>query len=115
MLNVEFKNRTSKPIAVINFLETSYAVNGEEWIEVPKGTKTNQIKASVKDVPDEVIKAKPKKVKVTEEKHDVKSSKGDKTYTVTVDKKDGEVSGVHCTCPGFGFRRKCKHIEPYRY
>lgn len=36
----------------------------------------------------------------------VKGSKGD-TYTVTIT----EVSGNSCTCAGFGFRGKCRHIE----
>ncbi len=35
----------------------------------------------------------------------VKSSKGDKTYIVTV-----KGSRATCTCPGFGFRSKCRHI-----
>lgn len=35
----------------------------------------------------------------------VKSSKGDKTYTVT--KLSGRYS---CDCPGFQFRKTCKHV-----
>ena len=34
------------------------------------------------------------------------SSKGDRTYTVAV--RDGSYT---CTCPGCGFRRKCKHVD----
>jgi len=45
-------------------------------------------------------KAKPKIKRVT-----VTSSKGDKTYMVTV-----EGNQAICTCPGFGFRRKCRHV-----
>lgn len=37
----------------------------------------------------------------------VKSSKGDKEYQVSVSK-NGAFS---CTCAGYGFRRKCRHID----
>ena len=37
----------------------------------------------------------------------VKSSRGDKVYEVTIDS-SGEFS---CTCPGYGFRRRCRHID----
>ncbi len=37
----------------------------------------------------------------------VVSSKGNKEYLVQMN-----VSGsMECTCPGYGFRRKCRHIE----
>ena len=37
----------------------------------------------------------------------VTSSKGDKDYSVKM-----ESSGsLSCTCPGYGFRRKCRHID----
>ena len=37
----------------------------------------------------------------------VLSSKGDKEYIVKAD-----VSGsLECTCPGYGFRRECRHIK----
>ena len=25
--------------------------------------------------------------------------------------RDGEIAVAHCTCPGFAFRRQCKHVE----
>ena len=37
----------------------------------------------------------------------VKGSKGD-TYVVTHGSR-----GWNCTCPGFAFRKKCKHVEEY--
>ena len=37
----------------------------------------------------------------------VMSSKGDKEYEVSI---DGS-GGFSCTCPGYGFRRKCRHID----
>ena len=36
----------------------------------------------------------------------VKSSKGDKVYEV----KMNNSGSMECTCPGYGFRRKCRHI-----
>jgi hypothetical protein len=37
----------------------------------------------------------------------VKSSKGDKSYEVRMN-----ASGsFECTCPGYGFRRRCRHID----
>ena len=37
----------------------------------------------------------------------VKSSKGDKVYDINMN-----TSGsLECSCPGYGFRRKCRHIE----
>ena len=37
----------------------------------------------------------------------VKSSKGNKEYLVQMN-----MSGsMECTCPGYGFRRRCRHIE----
>jgi len=48
---------------------------------------------------------KPKKAKPKIQRVEVTSSNGDKTYTVTV-----EGNQAICTCPGFGFRRKCRHV-----
>jgi hypothetical protein len=42
----------------------------------------------------------------TVKEYKVKGSKNDE-YTVTI----SEVTGNSCTCAGFTFRRKCKHIE----
>ena len=37
----------------------------------------------------------------------IPSSKGDKEYTVTT-----SISGsLECECPGYGFRRRCRHID----
>ena len=37
----------------------------------------------------------------------VKSSRGNSTYDVKMN-----VSGsMECTCPGYGFRRRCRHID----
>ena len=38
--------------------------------------------------------------------YQVVSSKGDKHYTVTY-----RNDSYSCSCPGYGWRRKCRHIE----
>ena len=37
----------------------------------------------------------------------VKSSRGDKEYQVQMDNS----GSLQCTCPGYTFRRRCRHIE----
>ncbi len=54
---------------------------------------------------------KPKKANIPNIDRDtiykVKSSRGDKEYQVQMD-----ISGsLQCTCPGYTFRRRCRHIE----
>ena len=51
---------------------------------------------------------KPKLPGIDKDKvYKVLSSKGDKEYIVKAD-----VSGsLECTCPGYGFRRECRHIK----
>lgn len=42
---------------------------------------------------------------------EVESSKGGKFYKVTVSL-DGKLD--NCTCPGFGYRRRCRHVDELR-
>jgi hypothetical protein len=41
-----------------------------------------------------------------DKEYKVLSSKGDKEYTV----KSDASGSLQCTCPGYGFRRQCRHI-----
>jgi len=79
---------------------------GGPWIEVPMDTKI-----------EEVMKrwVKPEKTTILDEldaidtedkEYQVENSKKNGFYTVT--NKNGHWS---CTCPGYGYRRKCRHIE----
>ena len=85
-------------------------LNGERyimpgWYKLPEDEPTPNIediafypyKAKKPNIPDNM---KNKVYKVT-------SSKGDKEYEVSVSS-SGEFS---CACPGYGFRRKCRHID----
>ena len=71
--------------------------------------KPNEETPDIKDIAYYPYKAKkPNLPNMKEDKvYKVKSSKGDKEYEVSVTK-NGTFS---CTCPGYGFRRKCRHID----
>jgi hypothetical protein len=62
-------------------------------------------------VPDLTIEYK-QVCRQTELAENVLSSKGDKTYSVLATLEGGYHDS--CTCPGFGFRGKCRHIEEVR-
>tara|TARA_R110001606_G_scaffold38011_1_gene106663 strand:+ start:427 stop:738 length:312 start_codon:yes stop_codon:yes gene_type:complete len=74
----------------------TYAVGGN-WIEIPNGTELKDI---AWDKPFVAAKPRPKGKSV-----EVIGSKGNK-YTVTHNPVTNIIS---CTCPGFSFRKKCKH------
>jgi len=77
-----------------------WAVSGQHWVEVPDTLTLDR-------VGEYMVVAERKEPAPLAEVHtyDVVGSKGD-TYTVT------DNGGTWtCTCPGFGWRRKCKHVE----
>jgi len=79
-----------------------YTSTDSGWMELPDGTTLEDLRKVWID-----SSIKPKKTgedKVQE--FQIKSGRGEKYYTVK--NKNGEWS---CTCTGFGFRRKCTHIE----
>ena len=79
-----------------------YTSTDSGWMELPDGTTLEDLRKVLID-----SSIKPKKTgedKVQE--FQIKSGRGEKYYTVK--NKNGDWS---CTCTGFGFRRKCTHIE----
>ena len=75
-----------------------YGIAGSVWVEVPAGTTLDEL--------SQYMVYKPREVAPTpgEKSWSVQGSKGN-TYTVKLSE------GVYsCTCPGYGFRRKCRHI-----
>lgn len=86
------------PPTIVETQNGRWAVAGGQWLPIPKTVTFEMLReAWVRDVtPKKVFKPGNWKVK---------GSKGD-SYTVT--SLDGQ---WNCTCPGFGFRRKCKHID----
>ena len=73
----------------------TYIVAGK-WIEVPDGT-------TLADVDKYVIHVRPAGTKLVDS-WQVEGSRGN-VYTIRR-QESGELS---CSCPGFGWRRKCKH------
>ena len=77
-----------------------WAVSGANWVAVPETATLDAIDDYMVHVP--WTSSKPELVSRS---WAVKGSKGNE-YTVSVT--DGQWS---CTCAGFGFRRKCRHIK----
>ena len=76
-----------------------WAISGQHWIEVPDDTTFEDLARYM------VVRQRSDTSPVAEVlTYDVVGSKGN-TYTVTNDR-----GNWTCTCAGFGFRRKCRHI-----
>lgn len=76
-----------------------YAIAGSAWVEVPPETTFD-------DLPKYMVFKRPEIKRPAGEKvWRVEGSKGN-IYTVKLS--EGTYT---CTCPGFSFRRKCRHIE----
>ena len=78
----------------------TYAIGGGAWIEVPEGTTMADLPRYMVHKPYESTPAKPDDAP---DRWKVKGSTGN-TYTVTKSAK-----GYNCSCPGYQFRRACKH------
>jgi|688.fasta_scaffold377928_3 hypothetical protein len=88
----------SGKFAIFNTSTSTYIV--PSWTKVPANTKVEDVIV----IDDGPVKEQP--IKQTFSKHTVKGSTG-KMYEVIIDTSYGN----SCTCPGFGFRRECKHIK----
>lgn len=79
-----------------------YAVAGSQWIPVPLDTTHATL--------DQFVSYSPPEVQQDDNNGSwqVTGSKGS-SYTVRV-----RAGQWFCSCPGFGFRRKCRHIEETR-
>lgn len=91
------------PPTLLDLPSGKWAVFGGNWISVPQSTTFEQVRAAW--VPD-----RPKRQTQILSKHSqsfvVPSSKAGLTYTV-----EYKNNSWSCTCPGFGFRSKCKHVD----
>ena len=76
-----------------------YAIAGSIWVEVPPETTFDELGKYM------AYKRPVFERPVGEKVWRVEGSKGN-IYTIKLS--DGAYS---CTCPGFSFRRKCRHIE----
>lgn len=76
-----------------------YAISGGTWIEVPPDTTFDELPMYM------VVKKREDTQQQGEESWEVAGSSGS-SYTVSL--RQGLWS---CTCAGFGWRRRCKHVE----
>lgn len=92
------------PPTIVNTPSTRYlvvrdVVAGMQWYPVSNDfTPVDALK----------LWSKPKEVQITNQdwQWSIPNSKNDGYYTVEFDKR-----GWSCTCPGYGFRRDCRHIK----
>lgn len=96
--NVIFESLLNPGLVIIRGI--TYVIPG--WHEVPTGTTLEEVHAHWK-LPD-IYKVKRIENKTIEDT--VVSKRSGETYSVRLN--NGYWT---CTCVGFGFRRKCKHIE----
>jgi|TARA_R110000824_G_scaffold49608_3_gene139270 hypothetical protein len=76
-----------------------YAIAGSVWVELPEGTTRS-------DLPQYMVHKHRESARVADEKAwSVKGSKGN-IYSVALSE-----GAYTCSCPGFGFRRNCRHIK----
>ncbi len=78
-----------------------WAVSGQHWVEVPEDLTLDRVDEYMIVEQRETITESP-----DVRSYEVQGSTGN-TYTV-IDHGGGTWT---CTCPGFGWRRKCKHVE----
>ena len=77
-----------------------WAISGQHWVKVPSTMTLDRVSEYMV-----VEYGIPAATSAEVRSYDVVGSTGN-TYTVT------EREGIwSCSCPGFGWRRKCKHIE----
>ena len=81
------------------WVDNTYIIAGSTWIQVPHETTREEI-------PKYMVFGGWENESATEIRNEVVGSRGNK-YIV---RRNSE--GIwSCTCPGFGFRGKCKHIN----
>jgi hypothetical protein len=90
---------TWPPMLYTDMSGQKWAVSGQHWIEVPDTLTLDRVDEYMV-VDQRFTPAQSPDVRT----YEVQGSTGN-TYTVT---QDGDT--WTCTCPGFGWRRKCRHI-----
>ena len=91
------------PPALMNYGSEKYIMPG--WYKLPEDEPTPELK----DIA--FYPYKPKKDNIpnidSNKVYKVRSSKGDKVYEV----KMNSSGSLECECPGYGFRRSCRHLS----
>ena len=82
------------PPAILKGVHGWFAVAGGHWVKIPEGTTVEQLRW------DNTLKkyATIREVQVPNRPYILKIS----------------TQEIACTCPGFGFRRTCRHITEYK-
>lgn len=93
------------PPLLANMPSGRYAISGGTWLRVPEDTAFEDLHLWMVVKPLESAPAPTAGQTWT-----VRGSKGDE-YTVTQSASDSRQIFFSCTCVGYGYRRKCKHIE----
>jgi len=91
---------TWPPMLYTDMSGQKWAVSGQHWLEVPDTLTLDRVDEYMV-VDQRFTPAQSPDVRT----YEVQGSTGN-TYTVT---QDGDT--WTCTCPGFGWRRKCRHIN----
>ncbi len=95
---------TIYPPALMELNGDKYIMPG--WYKLEKHEHDIELKDIKHIMPD--IPNKDNNPNIDSDKeYKVLSSKGDKEYTV----KSDASGSLQCTCPGYGFRRQCRHIK----
>ena len=100
MLRSDFRIESFMPPGITTIGGKTYVVPG--WHEVPEGT-------TLKEVQERWTQEKPshtESVPTYDIYEEVLSSKGDSSYEVIFNN-----GAWYCSCPGFGFRRDCRHLK----
>ena len=99
----ELEDRAS-PVEVVwppilaNMPSGRYAISGATWLRVPDDTTREDLPRYM------VVKAREPDTEATDAMYEVQGSKGN-VYVVKI-----RGNQWSCTCPGFGWRQKCRHI-----
>jgi hypothetical protein len=91
----------SVPPCLADTASGRYAISGSTWIKVPDNTR-------FEDLDKYMVYERKSPESRSDGLHGVWAVVGSKGAHYTVRAQSGRYS---CTCPGFGWRGKCKHIE----
>jgi hypothetical protein len=113
-LNEQSQRTTLYNPAVINANDnsTSYIVDGEHWIPVPFGTTFERAIAIHREMFPAFYVPRPKPIVPKFRTFSMKSKTQKKNgKPVVYEVRKYEDGRTVCSCPGYSFRRKCKHVE----
>ena len=92
------------PPSIFTIQDQTFASLGGQWYVIDESVTLDKLRA--RWVQPKVVKKVVQDTDDDSVKVEVKSSTGKGTYTV-----EYKYERWTCTCPSFGFRRKCKHID----